>query len=471
MLRRHGRTRWLVLPSGTLLALVACASCIEEPFVGTVSRSKYFEYHDEVKEPLCPTLLSLLDQHAERIGAKIGAAPDPADPYRFYKFRDLAALEAKSPCGPERVGGCASGGSLFSPEYFHGHEQVHAYVYGAWGGRATGLIEEGIAVALSCSPFIELGPTGWPVNGEGPFDWRELLYISGDTNAGYSAAGYFVTYLAGRYGWQSVADLRRRAPVGITAVDFERAFAQVFPIPMDQAWDEALHAPGATPCQMEWLCGAQPMKSGEHATRDCDGELHRSLVVTDQAGVVLSLGAQVQPVMLIDCTDSASPWYELVGGYGKTSRATHWASLPPGTYSIPRGPSAVELRSFLSTPLLGSTCDAAGTVSLDPAEQTYIDFRRGKVDGWIHLSGGGHTYDVSLYNLFWTNVVSTAGAPVLCDDCSPTAACVPLAYGQLTRVTIPDHAVVRMQNIVSSPVPPKWGQLMFYPAQASDAGL
>jgi len=56
-------------PALAFIALLVPPSCggSGAPFVGTISRSKFFEYHDEVDEPLCPTLLSLLDQHAEQI--------------------------------------------------------------------------------------------------------------------------------------------------------------------------------------------------------------------------------------------------------------------------------------------------------------------------------------------------------------------------------------------------------------------
>src|SRR5690242_19344003 len=51
-----------------LLAAPACGGGSSALFVGTVSRSQFFEYHDEVDEPLCPTLLSMLDQHVQLIG-------------------------------------------------------------------------------------------------------------------------------------------------------------------------------------------------------------------------------------------------------------------------------------------------------------------------------------------------------------------------------------------------------------------
>ena len=86
-----------------------------------------------------------------------------------------------------------------------------------------------------------------------------------------------------------IGKLRRRVPPAIPPADFEREFAQVFPTSMDQAWFDALHAPGAAPCQMSELCGGPALVPGEHVEPDCDGKLHRTLVVADQPGLVLSL--------------------------------------------------------------------------------------------------------------------------------------------------------------------------------------
>src|SRR5262249_39578266 len=145
-------------------------------------------------------------------------------------------------------------------------------------GWSVGLLAEGEAVALSCEPFYALQPGERPRDYlRGPLDWRDLLYLYGDTSDGYAAAGFFVTYLAQHYGWQKLGELHRRAPPGITAADFEQAFAHVYAVSMDQAWSEALGVHGAPPCQKDWACMATPMAPGEHAGFDCDGEMHRSV--------------------------------------------------------------------------------------------------------------------------------------------------------------------------------------------------
>jgi hypothetical protein len=116
------------------------------------------------------------------------------------------------------------------------------------------------------------------------------------------------------------------------------------------------------------------------------------------------------------------------------------------------------------------TCASANTVSLDPTENTYVDFLPGIVDGWLQLAGGGGSYDVSLWALYWKDI-TTAGPLSICTDCSGTS-CVPIPISfEATRVTISDHSVVRFQNVraepFSSPLPwsspPVWAQLRFSP--------
>src|SRR5262245_47710699 len=101
------------------------------PFDGRVSRSQFFEYHDQVDEALCPTLLARLDQHAQLMGGKIGLSLDSGDPYRYYKFRDEAAFVAGAGACADYAGGCALGDVVYSTKYFHAHEQAHDYTFRA----------------------------------------------------------------------------------------------------------------------------------------------------------------------------------------------------------------------------------------------------------------------------------------------------------------------------------------------------
>jgi hypothetical protein len=443
-----------------LLAAPSCSGGGGVPFVGTVSRSQFFEYHDRVDEPLCPTLLSMLDQNATQIGGKIGLRPDPSHPTLYFKFADFQDFAASSGC-PES-GGCSSPDAVYSPHYFSRHELAHTYTFRAWGGHPTGLVIEGEAVALSCDPDYRVQAGYRPRDGLGNPDWRDLIDLFGNSDAGYSAAGYWITYLANQYGWDSVRQLQARVPFGITAEDFEREFARVYPISMDEAWSAALDAPDAMPCQDDWRCMSTPLAVGDHAPPACDGDMHRSITVTDQAGVVLTLGGGYSQLLLRDCTNPASQTYSLFGG--PTDRATHFATLPAGTYTLFGAPPDVELTDTLPSNFDSAPCGAAGGVTLDPTRASTIDLFPGRTNGWIPIAGGGQRYLVTPSSFIWDGWPNAAGGPALCDSCDATATCVPLPYNEQTGVTIGDGAVLRLVGISGVASQSDYGEVIIWPA-------
>jgi len=444
------RRRWIV-------AIVV--ACNPDPFAGNVSQSQFFEYHDQVREPLCPTLLSALDRHAQMIGGKIGLQLDGSRPrFRYYKFRDQMAF-AGSGC-PEEWGACAREDAVYSTTFFNAHEQTHDYVFRAWGGHSNGLLDEGEAVALACSPFYALGPGQKPIDVVGPLDWRDLLNLYGDSREGYGAAGFFITYLAEHYGWPSVRALHRKVPDGASAFYFAAAFAQSFPLSIDEAWSATLGTVGAPPCEKDWQCIATPIAIGESSTPDCDGLMHRSVDVSTVGGIVLSMTGVDSQLVLLSCSDSAPTPYTLEGGsLGKP--ATHWASLPMGTYTMVSGtPSSVTLKSEFQGSLVDKAC-AGATVALDPNGTTYVDFLRPRLDGSMRLAGGGRTYEVYPYNLVIAPFPGDPRALSICDDCT-LASCVPVQPAGPTRVRVGDQSVVHFEGVVT--LPPRssaWGQLIF----------
>lgn len=445
--------------------LVASVSCGGgDPFVGDVSRSRYFEYHDQVTEPLCPILLDRLDQHEEMIGGKIGLNPDAHNPYRYFKFRDLAALTAAGSraCGAHS-GGCSFGNSLDAFTYFEAHEQSHGYTYRAWGGWSNGLLDEGLAVAMSCEPLLLLEPNQKPTDVVGVLDWRNLLHLPLEAH-GYRAAGFFVTHLANLYGWQGVGAFYKKVPGGASADDVARAFESVFPTTIDQAWSDALGTPGAPLCQMDWKCMATPMAVGDVATPDCDGEMHRSLDFVGADGVVLSMEGGYD-LKLFPCGDPAPIAYEFASGSAGRP-TTHWASLPTGSYTFLSDvvPTTVTLQSKFSGPLVGGDCATALSVTLAPNATSYIDLLPGIYSGWMHLAGGGNSYGVAT-NSVGQYMATTLGTGVtICTDCTATS-CVEIAFGQVAQMTIGDQAVVQFQRASAQPGHAgMFGQVVFFGA-------
>jgi len=459
----------------TLIVLAAALSCSAGggdggPFVGSVSRSQFFEYHSRVDEPLCPTLLSLLDQHAEKIGGKVGLRLDPANPFRYYRFRDAADFKANAGGCSAEADGCALGRDVvYSTRSLHAHELAHAYIFRAWQGGSSGLVNEGEAVALSCDPGYGAQPSNRPADVLGHPDWRSLLNLHGNSIAGYSAAGFWTTHLAARFGWDGVRDLHGRIRAGITAEDFEREFARVYPTSMEATWSAALDTPGAPPCDNDWGCTAIPLDVGARVPPDCDGQMHRSITLFGQAGVVLTLSGAGSQIALRSCDTQAAPIYDLISG--GTERTTHIAALPAGTFTLFSAPAPkdVEFVSYLPAGFNAATCAAVPPVVLDPSQTTYVDLLAGAVNGWIRIAGGGHVYEVSPYNLIWQGWPGPTGAPAVCDGCDAAATCVPLPAGAATSLAIPDGAVLRLAGVSAVASSSVYGQLTFLPADPGSA--
>jgi hypothetical protein len=462
--RRPPRFCWRLPGFAAAVLFPLMASCKGDgkpvwQFEGHISHSKFWEYHDHSAEPLCPTLLELLDEHTQTVGGKIGLTVEESRPLRYYRFADKTALAAGC---PSDVAACAYEDAVLAQEPFYAHEQVHTYVARVWG-QSIGLLNEGEAVALSCDP------SSWPLWGLSPRDaldagdWRSLLYLDGNSSKGYSAAGYWVTYLARKFGWGKVGELHRRALPGLSADDFAIEFARVFPVSMDRSWSEALSGT-SPPCDSGWICRGIGMSPGEVARPACDGELHRFLEITHQPGVVLE---HRTPLLLENCADPASPVYELVPTRYAT---TSWVVLPPGTYRIfgeYKAPSDFTFVSHLPSPFLAADCAQAGKVTLTPNAGTTIDLLPGTVDGCLRLDGANQAYKVYL---FYVELPAT-GNVVVCDSTDPGASCIPVPTGSWTTLTIGADATMRLQNARSTPpVSRSWAEILFYPATPVDAG-
>jgi hypothetical protein len=444
--------------------LFLCAACDDHStdwrFEGQVSRSSFWEYHDSFDEPLCPTLLEMLDEHTRVVGGKIGLEVEESRPLRYYRFKDEAGVA--SGC-PAEVAACAAGDSVLAQEPFYAHEQAHTYVSRAWGDRSIGLMKEGEAVALSCDPFSRPYSGISPRDALGAEDWRQFLYLFGNSESGYAAAGYWITYLARQYGWQKVGELHRRALPGISADDFAIEFARTFPISMDQAWTEALNG-DSPPCDNRWRCRTTDLVPGEVAQPDCDGELHRSIEISGESGVVLT---HRRSIYLQDCSDAASPVYELVPG---RLRTTSWASLPTGRYALFGGdaaPSDVTFASYLPSPFVAEDCELAGKITLPPDQYTIVHLSPGPIDGCLRLDGAGQRYTLGFLNVEF----SEAGSAAVCESSDPGAACLPVPARASTTLTVGAGAVMHLRGAEATPSTSRpWGEIMFYPAPSVDGG-
>jgi hypothetical protein len=200
---------------------------------------------------------------------------------------------------------------------------------------------------------------------------------------------------------------------------------------------------------------------GDALVPDCDGELHRSIAVTNQAGVVLAVGGV--GITLSTGANGGAP-LPLEGGEGlNVPRAVHWAGLQTSTYvlthfALPQ-PAEVDFRAYLTAPLVADSCPSSTVVQLDSVDATVLDLVPGQENGWTRVSGGGRTYGMALDNLSSTTG-PTAGAVDLCDGCGADATCTLIPFGQVTTVVVGDQAAVRLTNVLSFA---PWGRIEWLP--------
>jgi hypothetical protein len=181
--------------------------------------------------------------------------------------------------------------------------------------------------------------------------------------------------------------------------------------------------------------------------------MHRSVTVTDQAGIGLSIhGGNGELTLVKGCADPAPSWIEIAGGF---KRATHWVNLTPGTYTLAEmsvygAPDGVAFQGYLPQGFLGDTCETAGTVPLDDEGDTYIDLPGGVVSGWIRLSGAGdRAYAVEAFGIFSSDP-STPTPVAVCDGCGPET-CVSL-FSPSGGMTLGEHTVIHLDKaVVESP--------------------
>lgn len=454
-LRNPNARRTLVSLVSAALLGVAVSGCESELFTGRITRSRHFEYHDRESTALCPMLLPVLDEYFERLPTVTGLRADAASIFRYYKFRDLDEITRASAC-PGKAGACATEESILSPLFFDTHELAHAYAVQQWGGRSNVLLNEGIAVALSCKPTAR-----YTFSADDRLQWRTLLRHSDAGNwswsgvtaasSGYAAVGAFVTSLATRYGWARVGELYRRVAPGGYDLDFEREFARVMPTSLDEAWDHAFVGSRVATCVKDPRCDLAAQPSGESlGTPTCAAVRGRPLALDVHAGVVLSLLGS--GVAAHSCSDPDRTYW--LPGSGTSDQPTnHWLSLPPDRYLLDTDakdpPRDLAVVQYLDEPLVAPVCEHAQPVNLQDSHETFIELPPGEWNGWLALAGDG-----SAYGLEWMGSGPSVQSLQLCTGCGDTAVCTPLS-GRISSASLDSAATLRFDHAVSE----GWGQL------------
>lgn len=422
-----------------LLVCISCGGRRVAPFEGQVYRSGSFEYHEEeTSTALCPDLLPLLDTHLADFEALTGRHLTPPA-FEYYHFASESGRRSYG-CGTD----CTIDQAVYAVDPFASHELFHAYAHRAIGSAPSiGLLEEGLATAFACLPVRSS-------NGSWGLDWHDVLHVAEatedlydiDIEDQYAAAGAFVAYLYYTFGWDRLALLygaiHRRDDVAL----FERAVQSLYGTDMDSLWRDSQILKNRRICIGDWTCRSAPLLLGKPARQACDGEIHKSLELSQTASVAVFT---TNPVMLWeDCLAEPGPSAVLGHNMGPS---VSWVSLPPGKFSLtktsgsrsinaPYYPESFSLQLLSEIPgdLLATSCKEALTIPLDPRTQTRILFPPTlSLNGWVGLDGSaGGTFSVTPYQLLTTpqpgmSVDAAPGDISLCDGCSADATCRSIA--------------------------------------------
>jgi len=267
--------------------LAACSEDVQHHFPDDrLWESAHFRYHSRESDAgTCEAVLLQLERHFEGMQAYLGFTWPEGRKVDYYKFLDLADYLDNSEC-PENSGGCSNESTIRSPFRLEEHELIHAYL--APLGLPPEFFVEGVASALACSL-----PEPPPLE---PRRWQDLVAISpGDQEYDeYFYGGWFVSDLLHRYGPEPFLALYQRLDGQSASVEqISSAFASVYGITLDSAWNTSSASGYRTRCVNFWKCSGPDLPldgSPQSVMHACDGSDNtRTLQLDTATGVLLNL--------------------------------------------------------------------------------------------------------------------------------------------------------------------------------------
>jgi hypothetical protein len=350
---------------------------------------------------------------------------------------------------------------------FDSHELFHVYAFRASGVTTSiGLLEEGLATAFACSPVRSNGDYH-------PGDWRNFVNVAEkladlsdpDIADQYAAAGAFVAFLYYTFGWDKLALLYRSLRRGDDATALEGAVLSVYGADMDTLWQDSRTFPNKRICITDWTCWSSPVVLNEETRQECDGELHRSIELSEPSSVALFA---THPVMLWqDCLAEPGPIFVL--GQNSFPSVT-WVSLAAGSFNLTRTSGSesinprvypasfsLELTSQIPGSFLASSCEAAQAIPLDPQVETRILFpSTASLSGWVRVDGPAAAVFSVVSDQLQTDIPNYPGGALhgdtsFCDSCSTDANCQ--AISSQVSLAFSGGGVLRLTNVYAVSFP------------------
>jgi hypothetical protein len=175
---------------------------------------------------VCPESVARIDRLTNVVARKLRVAPPESVDYYFLPFDEAGISEVSDACvdeasaEPARTLGCAypQRGQVFASVLDQVHELTHVIANRGLSRRCR-FTSEGLATWLDFDLNYEFSYDGTVT---GLFEMP-----SGSADA-YRKAGTFIGHLAEKYGVESVMELHRRCPYGLSPAELDAELASIF---------------------------------------------------------------------------------------------------------------------------------------------------------------------------------------------------------------------------------------------------
>jgi hypothetical protein len=242
--------------------------------------SEHFRYHLRRDEAAaCEGVMVQLERHFAIVHDYLGLSWPPGAKVDYYKFRDQADYARESDC-PEYGSSCVRDGAVLTARILQHHELIHAYL--APLGLPPAFFTEGVAVALACRTPFSIAPR----------PWREVVAVPFGNDRAFLEGPWFVAFLLRAYGPERFLRLYAALTWEASAERIAEAFAEIYGVSLDSAWQDAERAGNGVACLFLWECAGPPLTTDgtEYALgHACDAsDEHRTFELAAPADLVAS---------------------------------------------------------------------------------------------------------------------------------------------------------------------------------------
>ena len=265
-----------------------------------VGSSAHFNYYvREEDNSFCEGLLEVMEQHFSLIQSHLGFEWPAGEKINYYKFLDIDDYQRST--GRDYWANAQERGEttmVLSPEPFHQHELMHAYLYPT--GLSFPLLTEGLAETYSRGGRCLFGfPSD--ISFDDAFHDSEMVYVYGCPWAGF---------LLNTWGAQKILSIYAALPVDASIEEANEQFVSTLGVSAEDTWRMMLEENDETKRVIPvWHCNAPELSidgTVQLIAADCRRPFYeRTFILNDDA--LVSLKPDIFPSWLFRCDLAPSP--------------------------------------------------------------------------------------------------------------------------------------------------------------------